>query len=217
MERVTHKFIAASARLFLMGILAITTAQAFAVTLLSDDRYTLRESDAGDFLNTPDAPFADFSVIDQTSSVSPDSFSGNGRATAEVDFFFFIEESVFDITFSVSVATLIDLQGALSGEDGDFGLGFSEVALYAGSSTSDPLLFGTSGGSGNSVPFSFVDTLDVGVYRLVLNTVIIPADFGTLANWEFTADFTEVPVPIPAMGWLLGLSFLALFRRRRPV
>ncbi len=213
MDDFTSKLIKITAKLVAISVLAATAAQASAVTLLADDRYTLRESDAGDFLDTPDSPFADFNAIDQTSSVSEDGFSGNGRATAEVDFFFFIEESVFDITFSVAVATLIDLQGILSGENGDFGLGFSEVALYAGASTTDSLVYGTTGGNDGSVSFSFVDVLEVGTYRLVLNTDITPADFGTLANWSFTADFTEVPVP--AMGWLMALSVLALFRRVR--
>jgi len=210
-----YKTIQVAAKLFTIGILSVMAVQASAVTLLSDDRFTLRESDAGDFLNTPDSPFADFNAIDQTSSVSEDSFSGNGRATAEVDFFFFVEESVFDVTFSVAVATIIDLQGVLSGTTGGFGLGFSEVALYEGSSTNGPLVFGSTGGNDDSVTFSFVDTLEVGTYRLVLNTEIIPADFGTAAFWEFTADFTEIPVPIPAMGWLVALSVMALFRRRK--
>jgi len=197
---------------FVFAISGYASASA-AVTLISDDR-------AVDYFGsqitlqtlTPPTPFQNWSVDGQVSQVGVDRFAGVGTGVGESDTDFFIRESVFDITFALDASTLMELSGATSGEDGDFGLGSASVTLYGGAGLQD-VLFTSSSGSGLFLTFAFDEVLAPGMYRLFLTTNITPGGFGTLAEWSFSADFTEMAVPIPAMGWLFGLVVLGLYRR----
>ena len=196
-------------------LLMLCAAQASAVTLIDDDRNVFIANDDGTTVLEPASPFAMWNISSHSSTVTPDRFFGVGSGNGDSDFFFSITESTFDITFSVAVNTLLDLGGALSGEDGTFGFGEATVRLFAGATTADSLVFSASGGSGNFVPFNFLDTLDPGMYRLILQTNITPGGFGTIAEWSFDANFTAMPVPLPAAGWLFGVAVLGLIRKKR--
>lgn len=184
-----------------------------AVTLLSDNRQIRDISDTGTTTLLPLASFADWTHPAQTSSVGVNGFSGFGSGVAESDFSFFISDSIFDVTFSATQGTTIDLGGSLSGEDGSFGLGESVVQLFAGTSTSAPLLFSSVGGNGQVVDFAFSDTLPGGDYRLRVFTDLVPGG-GTTGAWDFQAAFVSA-VPVPAAFWLFGCGVALLLRAGR--
>jgi len=197
--RATLSFLLALAWLASLG------PSAKAITLLQDDRSIDIFSSSGNSSQAPPAPFADWSVAEQTSMVSTTAFSGSGSGFAASDVGFFIRESVFDITFSAAGPTAMTLTGRLSGDDGAFGLGQAKVSLTQGTGVGS-VLFSATGGSGLARNFSFGSTLAAGVYRLRVFTELTPGD--ATGDWSFQASFAAVPEPTAAsllVGTLLVL------------
>jgi len=198
------------------GLLIVSLAaslDAAAVALLEDNRFTRFNNNSVITTQTPPAPFEDWISSRQTSSVSPTSFSGSGNGDAFSEIGFFINDSVFDVTFGVSQMADILFTGTLFGDDGDFGIGQATASLFMVDGGSQTTLFTQTGGGGtfggSSLDFSYSATLAAGVYRLVLETDLVPS-FAT-ASWEFEAQFT--PIPIPAAAWLLGSALTVLAGR----
>ncbi len=182
-------------------ILMISTALgvsvvAGAVDLIEDNRLVTTFNDSGSTQTAPSAPFAVFDVPRQTSSVTESAFSGQGSGYGESDFFFFIAESIFDVTFEVTVPTDIDLFAFVSANSGDFGFAATRVQLFRlGSSTE--LVFGDSidadfGYDEKEVTFN--ETLQPAVYRMFLKTDITPGGFDTTGFWSFSAMFTPLEI-----------------------
>lgn len=191
-------------------LIAGATMHASGVTLLEDARRATISDDSGTTTFMPPEPFAFWSSSLQTSRVLPAEFLGIGSGSGESDLSVTLTESIFDVTFSVDMATDILLEGTLTGQDGSFGFGQATVQLLAVDDTDSDLIYANSGGSGNFVTFLFGTTLAAGDYQLLLRTMITPGGFGTAAEWTFRANFAPLPVPLPAGLWLFAAALAGL-------
>ncbi|MFK8031972.1 MAG: PEP-CTERM sorting domain-containing protein [Gammaproteobacteria bacterium] len=200
-----------------LTLIVCCDTSASAVTLLEDNREVLIGSDSGLTVINPEVPFEDFfyqsasGQILQSSFVSSEAFSGQGRGGFLSDMgFTSLRSSSFDIAFDVEESIFLELEGILDGQAGDSpgSTGLAFVELY---DSNDNLLFSQIGGDSNEVLFYFASVLTPGMYRLVLDLELQPGEFQpSVANWEFQADFT--PVPLPATFWLFGIALLGLYR-----
>ena len=162
-----------------------------AVELLNDDRMVRTVFDGGSDVFTPTAPFADFNESSyQNTTVSADQFSGSGYGYGESDFFFFIAESTFDITFEATEITDISLAGSFFADNGNFGFARVSVTLYAGPDIGPAVVYSDSVFGNNESEFGYDGVLATGVYRLVIHTDITPGGFDTIGDYSFDATFS---------------------------
>ena len=178
--------------LFFIAAAVFSGGPAHAVDLIADGRMVTTFSDSGSTTTVPPVPFEPFFVSRQNSSVGTSVFSGTGNGYGESDFFFFIAESIFDITFEATEPTDIALSGFLTADSGDFGYSNVRVRLFEGAGMTS-VIYSDNVDSGFGYvegPVGYNATLLPGVYRLVLQTDITPGGFDTTGTWDFTADFT---------------------------
>lgn len=179
--------------LFATASVFFACGAAHAVNLIADDRIVTTFSDSGSTETVPAMPFESFNVSRQNSTVSGDAFAGSGNGYGESDFFFFIAESKFDITFEATVPTDIAFNGFLTANSGDFGYANVRVRLFQGAAMTT-LVYSDNIDADfgyNEGPVEYNATLSPGVYRLVLQTDITPGGFDTTGSWDLTADFTS--------------------------
>lgn len=165
---------------------------AHAVELLADGRIVTTFDDSGSTQTVPAVPFGPFDVPRQNSTVSDDEFDGSGSGYGESDFFFFIAESVFDLTFEATAPTDIAFSGFLTADSGDFGYANVRVRLFEGADMSNAIYSDNieSVSGYEEGPVAYGGTLAPGVYRLVLQTDITPGGFDTTGTWQFSAGFS---------------------------
>ena len=189
------------------------------VTLLQDDRLVSNTSGASD---TPPVAFQAWTggvgQANQTSSVAPSLFQATGSAETFSDVGFSAGSSKFDVTFSLSTPTQVDLTGELVFEDDAFATIIFASVLSDSSSTlfegeDDPFFFDDQSG----FPFemrqdlAFADLLDPGTYRLLFD--IDPSGGNGRGSFDFQLSLS--PIPEPGTWALLAAGLLALGARRR--
>lgn len=181
-----------------IALVGWSAATAHAVELVADDRQVQTFFDGGGDTTTPAAPFADFAVSYQNTTVSPTEFSGSGSGYGESDFSFFIAESTFDVTFATDIETEINLSGDFGGAPGSFGFAAVTVSLYDGP---DPGTSSVVYSDSIQADFEFVQdsfafdsTLAPGTYRLVIDTAITPGGFDTEAFYSFTTTLAKATI-----------------------
>ncbi len=183
------------------------------ITPTSDDRFVnaFGDPDLGDGLcgptesdtETPLAPFTPFTdsvsagdggFASQDSSVGTGVLSGTGFASGFSDFCFGVGNSTYDVSFSLSGPTQLDLTGSLEVFD-SFGFGFAETtarltrsATVVYEAVADPF--------SGSVPLSFSGVVPAGTYRLFVEA---DGDVSIEASWDFTLD-ADPGAPVPALG-----------------
>ncbi len=185
-------------KLPLMLLALFVLRSAFGYEPLSDDRRVEVFSTGGSSVDTPAAPFADFSVQGQSSVFTADGFSGDGDGYGESDFDFFVRQSIFDVTFAVATGTDILLLGGAVASGGNFGLGELQVDVFSVDGMGGQSGLYTTSISADTLDevsdnFSFADALAPGMYRVVLKTNITPGGFDTYVDFTFDVTLTSDP------------------------
>jgi len=206
--------------IFLLLALSYSNTSFATVSYLSDNRQIVLGGDDGEgngyndtILPGSETPFADFSVTGQASSLTSTGFSASGSGFAYSDFGFSFRESIFDITFNLSIESSLALTGYLEGIDQTFGSGDASIKLYSGTDIiNSNLLFSdsvaVSDGSYEEKYPEFNSILTAGAYRIVAkaNPYFQIAD----SSFSVNAEFTPTVVPIPTAVWFFSSGLFAL-------
>jgi hypothetical protein len=185
------------------------------MTLVSDDRFVnafgdpwIGGEECGPSESVSETPSPDFAFFDatvsagagggatQTSSAETGQLSGSGSASGYSDICYGYGRSNYDVTFTLTGPTLLDLTGTIDSLDLAFGYGETTARLTRGAEViyeevTDPFI--------GMLPLAFSETVEPGTYRLLL---IADGEIWISSSWSFTLDADPVaaPSPVPALG-----------------
>ena len=200
--------------------LALTyVGQAFSsVTYTADNRFVSRNADlallgAWSEVLRPDTPFSDWDGTSQASSMGANGFTANGSGDAFDQYpqGWSISSSIFDINFSLTTDTDLELTGFMDSWDGwnDSVIGY--VSLYDGTGN---VLYNQSVSSFNSFEnILFSSLLGAGDYRFIAAS----DPFFTASGSSYDVQVSLTSVPVPAAVWLFGSGLIGLagFAKRK--
>lgn len=167
----------------------------------------------------PNAPFADMDVVGQTSSLTSNGFSANGKSinlTAN-DFVFKFSASYFDVSFNVDTESRFNLKGLLTSQTNTVvnTSAYASIYIYSGVDLLfENLLYGNSTHGSDDfkeAQLNFNALLSAGDYRILVGVETNGITFGSIneSTYSLSADIVST-VPVPAAVWLFSSGLFLL-------